>query len=180
MVDTEEVWKDVVGFEGLYQVSNMGRARSLDRVVLSRRLNGDFLVNRKGRVLTLTTDGSGYKCFSACKDGGRLTVFVHVAVAECFIGPRPDGLFVCHNDGIKTNNSAMNLRYDTQKNNIHQAIADGQMKMGEEHPTIKYPIDVIRAIRSGEHRNVDLMRKYGISERQLYRIKYMQQRRSAT
>ena len=108
--DDIEVWRDVIGREGEYQVSNLGRVRSLDRTIVYK--NGR-LVHRKGKVLSQGNSG-GYK-FVNLGDGNSKKV--HVLVAEAFIGIRPDGLDVCHNDGDKTNNRLSNLRYGTRSEN---------------------------------------------------------------
>ena len=116
---TEE-WKAIAGYEGSYEVSNRGQVRSLDRV------NGRGF-NIFGRVLKPNPNREGYLGVSLYS-GGKATRrrrLIHQLVAEAFIGPRPEGFDVCHNDGDKTNNRADNLRYDTRSANILDSVRHG-------------------------------------------------------
>ncbi|ATW58573.1 HNH endonuclease [Corynebacterium phage Darwin] len=122
-----ERWRDITGYEGLYQVSDQGRVRSLDRV------NGrGFHVS--GVILRQNPDRKGYlgvSLYSGSKESRRRRL-VHQLVAEEFIGTRPKGLDVCHNDVDKKNNSASNLRYDTRSNNILDAVKHGTHIMARQ------------------------------------------------
>lgn len=115
-----EKWKDITGYEGLYQVSDQGRVRSLDRV------NGrGFHIS--GVILRQNPDRKGYlgvSLYSGSKESRKRRP-VHQLVAEEFVGPRPKGFDVCHSDGDKTNNSASNLRYGTRSENILDAVEHG-------------------------------------------------------
>lgn len=105
----DEIWRDVVGYEGIYQVSNLGRVRSVDRLDRKNRLV-------KGRLIK-TPKINGYPSFALHKDGKRITTAVHIQVAAAFIGPRPHGHQVAHNDGNPGNPSLRNLRYATPREN---------------------------------------------------------------
>jgi hypothetical protein len=105
----EEIWKDVDGYEGYYQVSSFGRVRSLDRVV-----NNHFY---GGRILCLASDSDGYKVVGLHKNGSK-TVKVHRLVAQAFI-PNPQNLpEVNHKDENKKNNFYNNLEWCTTKYNL--------------------------------------------------------------
>lgn len=105
-----EVWKDIEGFEGLYQVSNMGRVRSLDR----KDKNGQF---RNGRVLADKHNNRGYHTVALHRDGNTKYRFVHRLVAETFI-PNLDGLpEINHKDEDKTNNTVSNLEWCSRSYN---------------------------------------------------------------
>lgn len=110
-----EEWQDIEGFIGLYQVSNLGRVRSLDR-------NDSAGRPRKGRVLRPGTN-FGYPFVNLSKNSENHVVRVHSLVAEAFLGPRPDGYQVNHKDCNKTNNRADNLEYVTHAENIRPAGA---------------------------------------------------------
>jgi hypothetical protein len=113
-----EQWKDVTGYKGSYQVSDLGRVRSLDRVMPHKR-NG---ANRyKGRLLKLCTTVRGYKALNIC---GKLCM-VHTLVAREFIGPRPEGCEVCHGSAGSKINSSYNLYYGTHKENGLDRRRDG-------------------------------------------------------
>ena len=117
-----EIWRPVVGHEGTYEVSDLGRVRSLPRTTV--RSNGaPFTV--RGRVLSPSTSNAGG--YPLVNLGGRPR-YVHQIVAEAFIGPRPEGLEICHRDGDPTNNRPSNLRYDTSKANTADLIAHGRSR----------------------------------------------------
>lgn len=122
MQPTQERWLPVPGWEGFYEVSDLGRVRSIDRVII--RSNG-HRVPLKGVVLSPESSSTRYLAVHL-SGGGRHTVKrVHVLVAAAFIGPRPAGLLICHNDDDGHNNRAANLRYDTNRNNMLDAVALG-------------------------------------------------------
>lgn len=116
-----ESWKPVVGYEGLYEVSDMGRVRSLDRVV--KYSNGSTHPHL-GRVLKFTPL-HGYPSVCLAKSGTRKTRYVHLLVLEAFVGPRPPKMEGCHNDDIQTNNCLVNLRWDTPSENRRDIIRNG-------------------------------------------------------
>lgn len=120
-----ERWCPVVGYEDAYQVSTLGRVRSLDREVYSGRGRHRRHV---GRLLSIYT-GDHYSKVRLKIDGdGGKTHNVHTLVAEAFIGPRPDGLEVCHNNGDAHDNRRENIRYDT-----HSANGLDKVKHGTDH-----------------------------------------------
>lgn len=109
----EEVWRSVVGYEGLYEVSNLGRVRSLDRIV--PYIDGRTRL-ATGIILQQTTTPNG-RCQVSLGLGSQHKHEVHVLVAAGFLGPRPRGMEVCHNNGSPTDNRLANLRYDTPSGN---------------------------------------------------------------
>jgi hypothetical protein len=112
-----EEWRDVVGYEGYYQVSNLGRVRSVDRTV---RCRGN--VFRSGKVRSLGNGTNGYIVVVLYKDGHSSTRSVHRIVAEAFI-PNPKNLPVIdHINGDKHDNRVDNLRWATQAQNIQYSI----------------------------------------------------------
>lgn len=117
-----EVWKDIYGWEGLYQVSNLGRIRSLDRLAY-RSCNGNKFV--KGRLLILQHDKDGYATahFRDATTSRNKRLKVHRLVAGAFI-PNPDGKDqVDHINGIRNDNRVENLRWCTCKENLNFPIA---------------------------------------------------------
>lgn len=105
-----EIWKPVVGFEGFYEVSNLGRVKSLSRYEPYRRHPGKLTRLRRGRILTASKGSNGYYTVRLC---GK-TRTVHSLVLEAFIGPKPDGLAACHGPDFDTSNNRLsNLRWDT-------------------------------------------------------------------
>lgn len=119
METQEEIWRDVAGYEGIYQVSSQGRVRSLDRVSCGRRLRGVLMVG--------SSDHAGYRQVHLAK-GGRgnsATRKVHFLVCEAFHGPRPPGQVTRHLDGDKLNNRASNLAWGTPSENSLDSVRHG-------------------------------------------------------
>ena len=106
-----EIWKSVKGFEGYYEVSNLGRVRSIDRVVFDKVRQCNRLL--KGKVLTERDNGHGYKGVMFCKDHKLCQKYIHILVAEAFLD-NPDNLpTVNHKDENKANNVVDNLEWCT-------------------------------------------------------------------
>lgn len=113
-----EEWRDVINYEGLYQVSNLGRVRSLDRVI-ERTINGTtFQQMVRGRMLKCTNGTNGYIFADLCKSGKIYRTGVHRMVASAFI-PNPNDLpCINHKDRNKKNNKVENLEWcDYEYNN---------------------------------------------------------------
>lgn len=128
-----EEWKSVVGYEGLYEVSNMGRLRSLERTFVNR--NG--ITRRfKGRVLALNPRNGWYATSTLRKDGVTTEVYIHHLVMAAFIGPRPDGLIIAHRDDNKHNNLLSNLRYTTPGDNTADIIRNNTVRSDNISGTI--------------------------------------------
>lgn len=120
-----EHWKDIDGFEGLYQVSDKGRVRSLDRVVLATRYGKPLPITKKGRVLRTSVKKDGYVSIQIYKDSKYYTFTVHRLVAKAFV-ENPDNLpEINHIDGNKQNNTVDNLEWCTRGYNIRHAFKTG-------------------------------------------------------
>lgn len=119
-----ERWRPIQGFEDLYEVSNLGNVRSLDRVV---SLRGGATQVRRGRVLKLNVQPKGTKRVDLCtEDGIRKQFSVHRLVASAFI-PNPESLpVVMHLDDNPSNNLVGNLRWGTQQDNVDDMMTKGR------------------------------------------------------
>lgn len=124
----QEIWKDITNFEGYYQISNLGRVRSLDRLIPhTRHTNG---LRIKGRIISTNLDKDGYRRCTLRKLHKDFKIYVHIQVAEHFIGERQLGYEVNHIDHDKGNASLSNLEYITKRENItHGKLANGNTKM---------------------------------------------------
>lgn len=114
-----EVWKDIAGFEGFYQVSNHGRVRSLTRTQLSPNGLGGFVMRTiNGRLMGPTDSGNGYLIVSLTKVGcKRKKYYVHRLVADAFIPKRENCDIVNHLDHNRANNRVENLEWCSQTEN---------------------------------------------------------------
>lgn len=124
----EEVWKPIKGYEGLYEVSNLGNVRSFDKVVRCVRNGKEMGITHKGKVLKPVKRQHGYLGVMLYGKGGHKTrglktFSIHRLVATAFI-PNPNGLSeVNHIDEDKTNNTATNLEWVTRLENVNYGTA---------------------------------------------------------
>ena len=105
-----EEWRQVIDYEGLYEVSSMGRIFSL----------------YTNRILSTPLNGHGYPHLILHQDGLRETVTVHTLMAAAFLGPCPPGQMIRHLDDVKTNNILPNLEYGTDRENKEDARRNGR------------------------------------------------------
>lgn len=112
-----EIWKDIQGYEDIYQVSNLGKVKSKD---FYRNGKSGYLKKYKGKILKGHINNLGYVCFDLYKDGFRKNIKGHILVALHFVDGYQEGLWVNHKDGNKQNNEYKNLEWCTPKeNSIH-------------------------------------------------------------
>jgi hypothetical protein len=115
LFETEEVWKPVIGYEGFYEVSNLGRVQSLERYVPSRW----GTVRIAAKILKPVNNHKGYYQYSLSKDNSVKQPMAHRLVAEAFLGV--SSLQVNHINGVKTDNRPENLEYVTARDNtVHR------------------------------------------------------------
>ncbi len=143
-----EVWKPVVGFEGVYEVSSFGRIRSLRRTIRHGRTKAPSI--RNGVMLCFGKQSSGHLFFQLPRPGGAFqTTRVHRVVAAAFLGPCPPGLQVNHIDGNPANNRIENLEYCTHAENMrHARDVLRAWPVGELHYNAKLTEDGVRKIRT--------------------------------
>lgn len=166
-----EVWRAVVGYEGLYEVSSLGRVRSVDRYVRATFGSKQF---RPGCVLNPNRSGP-YPTHKLSRRGIQKTHRVHTLVLEAFVGPRPNGMECRHfPDGSHENNRLDNLSWGTPKQNTADKESHGQILRGERISNSKLrKTDVLRIRRLydyGEHSQEELARMFGICQAQIWRI----------
>ena len=119
-----EIWKPVVGYEGVYEVSSFGRIRSLDRITsyISRTQEGKEYTTthtHKGKLMKQHNNHFGYKVIALRKDGKYRTYMVHRLVADAFLFNPNNYPVVNHKDENKQNNCVDNLEWCTQQYNIN-------------------------------------------------------------
>lgn len=151
MTEAEE-WRPVVGFEGRYEVSSFGQVRGIGarcRGIKQTRASSDGYY----RQVTLYIARKKLK-----------TVEVHTLVAEAFLGPRPSGHLVCHENGDGWQNHLTNLRYGTPKSNSEDMVRHGRNLPGSKNHNAKLDEKAVCEIkrRAGVKYRI-LAAEYGVS-----------------
>ena len=139
-----ELWKDVDGFNGWYQVSNLGSVRSCDRLIDDGRLI-------KGKVLSQETSKDGYKRVALCRAGKHYKRFVHRLVAAAFVENPNNYPVINHIDQNRLNNVSSNLEWCTVKYNVNygeRAEKYSNKTHGELHYMHKLSNEDVTSIRS--------------------------------
>jgi hypothetical protein len=116
-----ENWKAIAGFEGLYDISDLGHIRSYRKVMGSRIT----ICVTPQCLLKIQRDKDGYASIVLNGKERKVPKKVHRLVLEAFVGPCPAGQEACHIDGVKQNNHLSNLRWDTHRRN---QMVDGRMQ----------------------------------------------------
>jgi len=143
-----EIWKDVIGFEGLYQISNLGNVKNLSRVVNSshnakRTIKEKFIKPCKNR--------DGYLFVSLCKSNKKVNATIHRMVATSFLKNTDGKITVNHIDGNKLNNNVSNLEWNTYSENNKHAFTIGLRSLkGQSHNRSKLKNEDVLRIRSNE------------------------------
>lgn len=144
-----EEWRDIPGFEGRYQVSDLGSVKSVDWLIEYELKDGTKKKRvQYGRTMKTPSNGQGYlHCGLFKPEGGAVFITVHILVAISFLGPVPEGQEVLHGDGDQKNNKLTNLRYGTRRDNMQDMILHGRGRNGEKHPMAKLTADIVVEIR---------------------------------
>lgn len=121
---TREQWRPVVGYEGKYEVSDLGRVRSMERVV-NRPHRGPHRVGTRVLKARIAHHGHHYVTLFGDTKKDRRHFGVHRLLLAAFVGPCPDGMEACHNDGDPANNHISNLRWDTRESNMQDKLRHG-------------------------------------------------------
>jgi hypothetical protein len=131
-----EIWKPIPGYGGHYEASSLGNIRVKDRVVekfcgLHKKI---VKQHYKGRLLKLNkSDKYGHVSVRIGVDRKKITASVHRLVLFAFVGPAPEGMECCHNNGIAWDNRIENLRWDTHAANNADRKRHGNYKVGKDH-----------------------------------------------
>lgn len=145
-----EEWRAVPGFEGAYEVSNLGRVRSLERVVTVRgRHDGQARRRIRGRILKPGLS-VGRPVVNLSSDGSHRHALVHHLVLEAFVGPCPDGQECRHLDDNRQHNKLSNLEWGTRVENMADRRRNGRRRRGvrgEANNAAKLTENDVRLIR---------------------------------
>jgi hypothetical protein len=164
MAKIKEIWKDIPNYEGMYQISNLGRVKSLSREVFHG--NGKRFCDET--IMKPKLETTGY--FSIClrKDRASKTIKIHRLIAMLFIDNPQNKATVNHINGIKTDNRIENLEWCTIQENIQHAISTGLKRTakGEKHGQSKLLDSDIEYIKNNyiKHKNSkQLSQMFGIT-----------------
>ena len=168
----KELWKPITGYEGKYEVSNLGRIKSLSRII--KQKNGRQR-KIKERILVPARMGN-YHGVVLCNDNGMKKHYIHRLVCTAFLGnPIGDRITVNHIDGDKYNNKLSNLEWSSYSENLKHAYRNGlNENSGEKNHYTKFSDETISKVRekysTGQYRQSELADLYGISRMQIHRI----------
>lgn len=165
----KEVWKDIPNYEGMYQVSNLGRVKSLERFVYFN----DTGRTVKERILATRLNKSGYSISALCKGNKMEGKAVHRLVMLVFVGDSE--LEVNHINGVKTDNRLENLEYCTRSENNQHAYDTGLRKAnkGEDNGLAKLTTADAERIKYG-HKDINqsaIAKMYGVDKALISRIR---------
>ena len=161
---TDKTWKPAVGYERKYQVSDLGRVRSIDHFDGRRKVTG--------KVLSPGSTASGHVSVALGKGN---SVSVHTIVMLAFVGQRPTNHEILHLNHIPWDNRLANLRYGTRSENLKMDYAAGVRRLpkvvGEKHPKAKLDESSIRRIRVSGLSMAELGRVFGVCYQTIGAIK---------
>ena len=134
----KEIWKDIPDYEGLYQVSNLGEVRSLDRY----ETNGKTIVLYKGKMLNKALNHSkkAYYMVSLSKKGNVTKKYVHRLVAETFLDNPYNYKCINHKDENKLNNNVNNLEYCTNEYNVNYGTRNEKVRISKLKSVLQYDL----------------------------------------
>ena len=151
IISEKEIWRPVVGFEGLYEVSDHGRVFSI----------------RSENMLKPGTR-NGYPHIILCCSGNDKTFYLHRLVLDAFVGPCPNGMECCHSNGERADNHLDNLRWGTSKENGLDMIRHGKSTRGEKQPNAKLTgLDVLcirHWLRDGRWSQTRIARVFDVTQ----------------
>ncbi len=164
---SNEEWRDVVGYESWYQVSDLGRVK---RIAPGKS-------TYVGRILAPKQDDHGYIRVTLHVNGRGREIRIHRLVMIAFVGDCPPGKEVNHKNGDKTDNRLKNLEYVTLQENMNHAwyvLGNRNIVKGEKSPNAKLTDNDVREIRrlfaTGHYTKVALGKTYGVTHKTIERI----------
>ena len=150
-----EVWKDVPNYYGMYQCSNLGRVKGLDRVISNRK--GNYI--KKGKILKNCLDGSKYEFISLNNNGVSRKIKVHQVIAITFLNHKINKhlCVIDHINGDRSNNKLNNLRIVSQRYNTSSCFRKDKINFTSKHAGVSWHI-----------KSKKWMSKIYINKKQLY------------
>lgn len=163
----KEIWKDIPGFEGYYQASNLGQIRRVKGGKGTKNVEG------KPHILKGGYNRRGYRVVSLCKDKTKSSFLWHRVVMLAFVGF--SNLQVNHKDGIKANNCLTNLEYVTNKENHKHAKDFNLLTVGESQGSSKLKeyqaVEILLELLYGERTQEEISKRYNVGRTTISAIK---------
>ena len=159
----QETWKGIIGYEGIYQVSDCGRVRSVSRITPHGRM-------RKGQIIKLRTGSGGTPKVALYRNAIPQTFSVHCLVLTAFAGPRPAGMVTRHLDGNPANNHAGNIMWGTQSDNMKDKARHGTTARGEKHSQSRMTEADVLLIRGCRGSQKEIAETFGLCGSHVSRI----------
>ncbi len=163
-----EIWKNIKDFNNIYQVSNYGRIRGINRLVNSKS-NSYKVV--KGQLRVCIKGNCGYLRVSLSKNNYNKYYSVHRLVAMAFIINDDNKSTVNHKDGNKLNNNLDNLEWMTKSENILHGLKNRLIPTGEKRKDSKLTLKNVKYIRNSRENGAYLAKKFNVSQSLISRIK---------
>jgi hypothetical protein len=164
-----ETWKDIIGYEGFYQISDQGRVKSLSRLVDN---HSGFKKVLKEKILIPSISKTGYFVVSFKKNNKRKTFKVHRLIAFAFIPAIKGKEYVNHINGIKLDNTIKNLEWCTIKeNNLHAVANKLRNDIGVDNNNSKLKKEDVLFIRESKLKLKELSLKFGICESTVSKVR---------
>lgn len=145
-----EIWKDIKGYEGLYQISDLGNVKSLPRTRISKIQKNPTKIKEKILKLCIRSKNYKYYVCNLSKNGKGKNYTVHRLVAETFIENFENKTQVNHKDGNRLNNKVDNLEWVTPKENTIHAWKNGIVKFDDKRKDI-----LLKAINKRWHKQYE-------------------------
>lgn len=163
--EAPEEWRPVLGYEGLYEISNMGRVRALF-------CTSNF--HKHGRILKPWILKNGYVQIHLMRPGEKRKAFcIHRLLLEAFAGPAPENCEVRHLNGVRSDNALKNLAWGTHKENSQDMLRHGHGQTGEKQWNAKLTSDdviQIRTLRNSGMSLIEIAELYGIDRTNVWQI----------
>lgn len=164
-----ELWVDIEGYEGLYQVSNHGQVRRLHKLLDSAHFEG---VRKPRKILKPNADSSGRLSVSLSKNGICTRHRVHRLVLIAFVGEKPYPEFECrHLDGNNQNNRLDNLAWGTHLENEADKLLHGTRHNGLPGKSVKLNAESVKIIRKSEQSSYELASLFDVNPRTIRKIR---------
>ena len=170
----KEIWKDIPGYENIYQISNLGRIKSLDRIIICKNKKNI----KRGKILKVEIVNNGYERIQLHKNNKCKRYKMHRLVAQAFISNPEKKPYVNHKNGIKNDNRVINLEWCTQSENILHAYKTGLRRSlkGENHGrallTRKDVLNIRYILKNKEITSIEIAKRYNISVKAIDHIKH--------